>query len=675
MISAIRIPTALSLILICAASMLFPTSLHAQLEASFESVDYSQLPRVTFKACVRENQLIVRGLDPSLFTLMENGVPQNVTIRCPDPTEINSVVLVLDNSGSMLGAMPKLIEASKRLVDSLGTNDECAVITFGRFISVVQDFTTNKALVKSVLDNMMANGGTALFDASYEGCGILQPRTGNRHAVIITDGEDNSSTHTEDDVIDVAKQIGAKLHTIAFDIDQRYQAVMEKMAVQTGGVYFFVSRPSELTAVYEKIADIITEPCCIAEYTSDNCVDTLRSLLMSVTHNGNTATAVQNFISPSRAPTSILTVDVPADMTPLATDRGYIDINPIPSSELALTLSFILEYDQDLVEIPVLPFTLGTLAQNQVVEMTRVAPGAMRFVFTDIRPALSTTRLVGFPIQALLADSSRYAEFHIRDAQIVGCPTNFEYVNDNTLICQCYRSLDIEMDTTMVLSAKESVLIPLRVLRGVETTIQLQAFVTFTLPAEVEDFDILPGKLLPEHALQWRREGDRLILYTPTSTFPSDTAGLLATLRIGPNRSPDIRRFSIELIDSELWQRCCPEGGPTPTLTVLQEGLCDFFIREKPRTVQIRNAPNPFSESDGGRTWIVMDVPTGSEGQTFTLDILDGSGRLLRRLHEGLLREGELRVPFEAGGLPSGVYHAVARCGTNVVSHAMLYIR
>ncbi len=658
-----------------AAALLAPVPLQAQLEVSFEAVDYSQLPRVTFKACVRESQLIVRGLDPSQITLLENGVPQNVTVRCPDPTEINSVVLVLDNSGSMMGAMPKLIEASKRLVDSLGANDECAVITFGRNISVIQDFTTDKARVKSMLDNMVANGGTALFDASYEGCGLLQSRAGNRHAVIITDGEDNQSVHNEDDVIAVAKQINAKLHTIAFDIDQQYQGVMQKMAVETGGVFFFVSRPSELTSVYEKIADIITEPCCIAEYVSDNCVDTLRSLLLSVTHNGSTATAVADFISPSRASMSVLTVDVPTDMTPLATDRGYIEINPVPNPDLLLTVSFLLKYDENLVDIPVLPFTLGTVTQNQVVEMLRVAPGTMRVVLRDIRPALNTTRLVGFPIQALLSDSSRYAEFSISDAEIIGCPTTFDYLTDRTLICQCYRALDIAMDTTMVISAQEAVLIPLRVLRGIETSLQLQAYVRISLPEEVEDFDIIPGTLLPGDALQWTHEGNELLLFTPNSPFPADTAGLLATLRIGPNRTANIRRFTVELIDSELWQRCCPEAGPTPSLSIVQEGLCDFLLREKAQPVKIQNAPNPFSESQGGRTLIVLEVPAGSAGRSFTLDILDGSGRLLRRLSEGSLKEGELHVPFDAADLPAGVYHAVVRSGSEVVSRSMLYMR
>ncbi len=646
-----------------------------QLDVSFSEIDYSRLPRVTFKACVREDQLIVRGLDPSQITLLENGVPRQLSIRCPDPTEINSVVLVLDNSGSMTGAMPKLIEASKRLVDSLGPNDECAIIVFGLGINVVQNFTTDKTELKSVLNNMRPSGGTPLFSASYRGCELLQARGGNRHAVILTDGDDNQSTHTDQEVIDLARSIGAKLHTIAFDIDQRFQAVMEKMAVETGGIYFFVSRPSELTTVYEKIADIITEPCCIAEFISDTCVDTLRSLVLTVTHNSRTAIAQETVISPSRAAATTLRVDVPADMTPLATDRGYIEITPVPTSELALNLSFILEYDQNLVDIAVLPFTFGTLTQNQEVVMTRVAPGAMRFTLTDIRPASNTTRLVGFPIQALQADSSRYVHFHIQDAQIEGCPTTFDFTGDSLLICQCYRALDVAMDSALILAAQESALIPLRVQRGIETTMRMQAFVTLNLPAELEDVDVLPGSLLPADALLWRRDGDLLTLYTPSSALPNDTAGLLATLRIGQNQSPDVRRFTVQLINSELWQRCCPLDGPSPELIVLQDGLCDFLIREKPKAVQIRNAPNPFSARDGSRTWIVLDVPAAEAGQAFTLDILDGSGRHLLRLYEGVLSHGDLHIPFDATGLPSGSYHAVLRSGTSVVSRAMMHVR
>ncbi|MBR9976784.1 MAG: VWA domain-containing protein, partial [Bacteroidetes bacterium] len=645
------------------------------LDVSLKDVDLSQLPRVLFKVCVSENQSIVRGLDVSRMTLMENGVPQELSIRCPDPMEINSVVLVLDNSGSMLGALSKLIEASQRMVDNLGDNDECAIITFGRGINIVQDFTTDKAQLKTVLGNMVANGGTPLFSAAYQGCQLLQMRPGNRHAVIITDGEDNQSTHTSEEVVALANNIDANLHTIAFDIDQQYQAVMRDMAVRTGGVYFFVSRPSELTEVYEKIADIITEECCIAEYTSDNCVDALRSLLMQVTHEGRTGTVVQDFVSPIRAGESLLTVTVPESITPLATDRGVIELSPAPSTELSLTLSFILEYDQNLVEIPVLPFTLGTMAQNQVVEMTRVGPGEMRFVFSGIRPPFQTTRLIAFPIQALVADSSRYVHFRIRDAQIEGCPTTFSFASDSTLICQCFRAFDLAMDSVLMLRAEEVVEIPVEVLSGLETGTRLQADATFSLPAELGEIDVVPGSLLPEGALQWEREGNMLRLFTPLPVFPKDTSGLLALLRVGPNMNAGVRRFALDLVASELWQRCCPEDGEEARILVLQDGLCEFILREKDAAVQVTNAPNPFTSEGGAHTWISLEIPEERRGHFFTLDVLDGNGRIVRRLYDGPLEQDVLRLPFDASNLPTGVYHAVLRGDKDVISRAMLYVR
>ena len=85
------------------ALIVLSSALPAQpIDLSLEDVNVSQMPRVTFKACIRQNGQIVRGIDTSQILLLENGVPQLLSIRCPDPTETNSVVLVLDNSGSML---------------------------------------------------------------------------------------------------------------------------------------------------------------------------------------------------------------------------------------------------------------------------------------------------------------------------------------------------------------------------------------------------------------------------------------------------------------------------------------------------------------------------------------------------------------------------------------------
>ena len=655
--------------------LVVPRTPAQSLEVSLGEIDFSQLPRVTFKACVREDGLIVQGLDPAQIVLLENGVPQELTIRCPDPSDINSVVLVLDNSGSIFAALPKLVEAAKQLVDSLGPNDEAAIVTFGRQILLEQNFTTNKALLKSVLDGMVANGGTAMFSATYRAIEELETRSGNRHAVVISDGEDNQSVHDVDEVIDLANFVDATLHTIAFDIAPEFQDVMERMAVETGGVHFFVSRPSELATVYEKIADIITEPCCIAEYVSDNCEDTLRSLLLTVTHGGNTADDLQTAISPSRPQQTTLSVEVPAELTPLATGRGYINIAPPPSTALGLTLSFTLHYDQNLVDIPLLPFTLGTVVQNQVVDMARIGPGQLRITLSEVTPPFPSTRLLGFSIEALRADSSRNVAFFVSDVEIEGCPTEFTTVPDTMLICQCFRALDIVIDSIPVLAADQQVLVPLRIRGGLEIGLPLEASLSLSVPEGLEGLELLPGDLFSAEELSWTRDEDRLDIAVTEPVLPADTAGVLAYLRIGPNEGKGVRAFDLAVLASELWQRCCPLEGEMPALRIQQDGNCDFLLRRVEPSLEVENAPNPFTAQDGGTTQVVFRIPARDDGRHFTLDVLDSQGRRVAQLFSGDLPEGEHRVRFDAGTLPVGVYHAVLRSGRLVVTRSMLYVR
>lgn len=655
-----------------------PSLLAQPLDVTINEVDFSTLPRVTFKACVRRDGEIVKGLLPENISLLENGEQRDLIIRCPDPDKINSVVLVLDNSGSIFSALPKLVEAAKILVDSLGPNDVAAIVTFGQNIVVQQGFTTNKLQLKAVLDNMVASGGTAIFSATYRACQLLENQNGNRHAVVLTDGEDNRSTHTLDETIAYANSIDATLHTVAFAIPvdtKDVEDVMKRMAVETGGVFFIVERPSELTAVYKKIADIITEPCCIAEYESADCADTLRSLLLTVSEGGETAQDLAELVSPGRALETTLRVDVPDELNLTATSRGYIEIAPPPNTELSLTMSFTLHYNQDLVEIPTLPFTLGTVVQNQLVQMQKIGRGQMRFTLENITPPFTTNRLVGFSIKALLSDSSRKVGLYITDIDLAGCPTNFTTIPDSTLICQCYQPLALALDSVPTLAADQQVMIPIRVAHGLDLNLPLTANVAINVPPGIENLDILPGNLFAEDAMEWTRDGELIEMHIVTPVFPADTGGVVAYLRIGPNEGKEVRSIGVSIEYGELWQRCCPADSTLPEIHVLQDGNCEFILRRVEPQVEVENAPNPFTTDNGSETHIVFRIPRKYDGRQFTLDVLDSQGRRTQRLYDGQLPEGEHRLRFNAEQLPAGVYHAVLRSGDLVVTRSMLYVR
>lgn len=629
-----------------------PLSVTAQpLSATITDVDFSALPRVQLRVCIERDGQIVRGLAAGSMTLLENGVPRTLSVRCPNGADYNSVVLVLDNSGSIFAALPKLIEAGKQLVDSLGPNDEAAIVTFGRSIQLAQSFTTDKALLKSVLDNMVASGGTALFDATMLGLEELNRRSGLRHAVIITDGEDNMSSSTDADVILEALRIDARLHTIAFDIAPAYRGLMESMAVRSGGAHFFVSRPSDLPAVYATIAAIITEPCCILEYKTTACADTLRSLLLTVFDRGDTARTSAQVTSPARPDRATLSLTVPDEILPNATEYGAIHWIPAPNPDLLLSVSFDISYDEKLVDIPLVPFTLGTLTQNQLVDMQRIAPGRTRIILDRIRPAMLTTQLVGFPIKALVADTSRKVAFSIVETVIAGCITHFRLVSDTTVICQCFRPLAISMDSILIVNGEEDITIPI-IISDVEPGLLMQLDADIALPDGVELREIRNGTLLPSSVLQWEHEAGT-VRFRARSALPSDTTGTLATLhlRTAASRKPVVHKFAVTY--TELWQRCCPEDGTLPELTLIQDGSCEFLLRRVSSAIQASAAPNPVN---GGVGTVLLRVPEGQAVEYAQVFILDMHGRRVLDIHHGPLPAGETRITFDATHLPAGRY-------------------
>jgi hypothetical protein len=650
----------------------WPIAVAQPLSVQVSGIDFSALPRVTFKACIQRDGEILRGLSGANMTLLENGTPRAVSVRCPDAAELNSVILVLDNSGSIFGALPKLIEASKQLVDNLGDDDEAAVITFGRDVRIAQGFTKDKALLKAALDGMVASGGTALFDASHMACMELSSRPGNRHAVILTDGEDNLSTYSDDDVVALANLIGAKLHTIAFDIAPEYRDLMERMAIRTGGAHFFVSRPGDLPGVYTTIADIITEPCCIVEYETEDCVDTLRTLLFSVTDAGETAMTQEQAVSPARPEQHVVWIDVPDELTPLATDRGFILISPVPAPDIDLTLSFVLQYDQHLVDVPLLPFTLATLTQNQVVKMERIAPGETRFTLDRITPALNTTLLVGFPIKALVADSSRRVGFSIRDIQIAGCPTTFQTATDSTLICQCFRALDVRLDPSLIIEATESFSIPVHIGGGIEPGLTLTADLTIQLPPDLSLTGIGNGDLTDDGVIQWRLDGD-LLHVSLRLVQPRDSSGTLLYLHF---RSGDVRvarKHNLRLLYTELWQRCCPLDGELPALTILQDGQCEVLLRRVDPGIEVTAAPNPLPA--GSNASVLLRVFERDDGALIRLDLMDMHGKSLKRVYDGPVGDGEMRLLLETSGLPAGRYTLLLRGEGIVRSFPVVVLR
>ncbi|MAT38608.1 MAG: hypothetical protein CL946_03275 [Ectothiorhodospiraceae bacterium] len=666
------------------AALFLLLGIHARsqtLSVDLKDLDFRDLPRVTFTACVAKSDSVVPILESQHFTIIENGIPYQAIVRCPPPSKINSVALVMDNSGSINpGTLEKLKESGKILVDSLGAIDEAAVIRFTNAqVIVEQDFTTNKGLLKFALDRMQAQGGTPLFDASFEAVQRLALRDAKRFAVILTDGEDTqSSLQDVQPIIDLANVEDVKLFTIGFQLtsDKAIDA-MKRMAIETGGLFFDVQRPSELTEIYEQIASLITEPCCVGEYVSNNCSDSVRTIQLNVEIAADFGSDTETLITPYRPDEFNLTIDVPDDLTPAASGTGYIYIDPVPHPDLELTLSFVVEFDENLIDItPRFPLTLGTVTQNHIVNIRTIERGKVRFELERVKPSVNTNRLVGFPVQAQRIDSSRLVEFSIDSSivEITGCHAFFTTDPDTTSICQCFRELSVQYDRTQILDVGEESLLPIVITQGLVEGMGAQLRFEIEVPEELELVEILNGDLFPDGTLFWTREGEKIYFEVPDFAAPFDTSGVLALLRL---RAPTLRSatsFPFSMGNRVLLQECCPMTSDSLATTVLVDGLCDKIVMRRPG-ISVSTMPNPVSTFNGGQGTIRLHVPGTHADREYTISLTGMHGDEATEIRTLYLTEGDHELTFNTSGLSSGKYILAVTGGGEMFSHNIIVVK
>ncbi|MGH8104342.1 MAG: VWA domain-containing protein, partial [bacterium] len=183
-----------------------------------------------------------------------------------------TAVLVLDASGSMLEPadpqnpigptkLDTARQAAQYFVDNKQPADAVALIIFDHQVTFFQDFTTDKnVLLQKLLCYDSGNapcwawgGSTAVYDAMYRGLEALETQTAARKFVIaLTDGKDNASLHTSNDVILRANSNGSAIDTfgVGSDVDS---GDLQFIASSTGGYYMQILDATQIPAAFSGI--------------------------------------------------------------------------------------------------------------------------------------------------------------------------------------------------------------------------------------------------------------------------------------------------------------------------------------------------------------------------------------------------------------------------------------
>ena len=195
---------------------------------------------------------LVTNLTREDFQVMEDGQPRAIVDFRPTAESPISVALLLDTSGSMRDAnRVKASAAIDALLQAMNhTGDEAALFTFDRTLREETPFTSDAAVIRAAVAKTFNWGQTSLYDAVGETAKRLSERPSQRRAVIvITDGGDNSSTRTADDVSGSASSVDVPVYVVAVAPRRRFfggGSDLADLARSTGGEQLSAATPEQL---------------------------------------------------------------------------------------------------------------------------------------------------------------------------------------------------------------------------------------------------------------------------------------------------------------------------------------------------------------------------------------------------------------------------------------------
>jgi VWFA-related protein len=158
----------------------------------------------------------VNGLTQRDFVLYEEGVKQQITHFSQDRLPL-SIVLLLDVSGSVMPVTDQVRESGLKALNELKPGDEVALMAFGVWATVLQDFTRDRQLIAAgvaFIESMgpWIRGGTHIEEAVYEAAKYLSMASNpgsRRIIVIVTDNLSNQPSNVGHSEAEALRQLHA----------------------------------------------------------------------------------------------------------------------------------------------------------------------------------------------------------------------------------------------------------------------------------------------------------------------------------------------------------------------------------------------------------------------------------------------------------------------------------
>src|SRR6266700_2942168 len=258
---------------------------------------------VLFTVLNRRNKLVPE-LEKGDFKIWDDRFPQEIRYFSKQSDLPLRIGMLLDTSNSIRDRIKFEQDASINFLFSVlrRNKDEAFAMTFDDEPQIVQPFTGDAGALRDQITKTRAGGGTAIYDAIYEACVKElshpprppgdQPDVVRRVMILISDGDDNLSTHTRGDAIEMAQRTSVVIYTISTSTqwvslsqtdpnkmgDRKYHLtdgdkILQELAEETGGRAFFPYHVDDLDQSFQDIGDELRNQYSIAYLPTNYVLD------------------------------------------------------------------------------------------------------------------------------------------------------------------------------------------------------------------------------------------------------------------------------------------------------------------------------------------------------------------------------------------------------------------
>lgn len=237
-----------------------------------------QMVTVSFR--VEQKGKPVTGVGVSEVSVLEDGVEQQIdrfiqsrasemeksATRVP-----TSIFVLVDTSNAMYRDIAHAYDSIADFIRSLDPDDPVAVYTFSRNLFRASELTNDRYRAIASVQRSAAGDDTALYNALLLTIRDAAKVRGPKQIVVFSNGADDASMVSPDDVARIAEGEGIPISVVSTDLKNEIsQITWNRITSKTGGEVYFAKNWHDQRNAFESLAEMVRNTYTLTYYTSSD---------------------------------------------------------------------------------------------------------------------------------------------------------------------------------------------------------------------------------------------------------------------------------------------------------------------------------------------------------------------------------------------------------------------